>query len=408
MKTLVKNIQKIITWDIEYKEIISNSSAKIGLIIKDEKIFDIINHDNYKSNDYDKIIDAKGGVVTPGFIDCHTHPIFSGNRSHEFNLRVKGETYQEIANKGGGIKHSIKKIRQSSKNQIFDECIPRIESFLKKGTTTIEAKSGYGLTLEDEIKSLEVIKMLNKFSDLDIIPTFMGAHDFPEEYKSNKDKYVDLICDRMIPEIADKKLAVFCDVFCEKGYFNIKQSEKILKTGIEYKLVPRLHADEFVDSDAAKLAADIGAVSADHLMFSSDDNLNNMARQGVVAVLLPGTTFFLGKDKYVDSRKILNFKGEIAIASDFNPGSCTIQSMPLIMFLSNMYCKLPIDLSFKACTSNAAKVLKIDDSVGVIKKGFKADILIWSINNLQDIPYSFDSSDNCIQVIIKNGKEINL
>jgi len=262
------------------------------------------------------------------------------------------------------------------------------------------------LTLDDEIKSLEVIAMLNQSSKLDIIPTFMGAHDFPDEYKKDKDKYVDLICNKMIPEVADKKLAVFCDVFCEEDYFTVNQSEKILKTGLDYGLFPRLHADEFVDSGAAQLAADLKATSADHLMHSSINGLKSMADNDVISVLLPGTTFFLGKNEYVDSNKILNAGGEIAIASDYNPGSCTIQSMPVIMFLSNLYCNLSLELSFKACTYNAAKVLKINNRFGLIKEGYNADLLIWDIERLSDIPYMFDNHDRYINVI-KSGQIIN-
>lgn len=404
MITKIYNINKLITWDVDSDKIIVNGSSNLEIVIKDQNILEI----GQGLNTYrvDKSIDAKNGLITPAFIDCHTHPIFSGNRSNEFELRTKGTSYQQIAEKGGGIKFSIKKLRKSSKEDIFEESLPRINSFLKKGTTTIEAKSGYGLTLKDEIKSLEVIQMLNQNSKLHIVPTFMGAHDFPLEYSDDHNGYVDLICNEMIPEVADRKLAVFCDVFCEEGYFTVKQSEKILKKGIDCGLLPRLHADEFVDSGAAQLAADLKAYSADHLMHSSSEGLKAMANNNVISVILPGTTLFLGKNEYVDAKKILDAGGDIAIASDYNPGSCTIQSMPMIMFLSNLYCKLPLELSFKACTYNAAKALKIENEYGLIKSGYKADLLIWDINDLSDIPYMFDDNDRYINVI-KNGQIIN-
>ena len=332
MITKIKNIGSLISWDTNKNKISINSSSDLEILIQDGLILDI----GQSLNDFDieETINAYGGLITPGFIDCHTHPIFSGNRSHDFKLRTEGKTYQEISKSGGGINSTVNSVRNSSKEQLFNESLNRINLFLKNGTTTIEAKSGYGLTLKDEIKSLEIIKMLNKHSPIDIIPTFMGAHDFPVEYLDSKDKYVDLICNEMIPEVAEKKLAIFCDVFCENGYFTISQSEKILLTGLEYGLIPRLHADEFIDSGAAKLAADIKASSADHLMYASDENLQKMAAQGVVSVLLPGTTFFLGKNKYVNAKRIIDAGGEIAIASDYNPGSCNIQSMPLIILLS--------------------------------------------------------------------------
>ena len=404
MITQIYNIGKIVTWDNNSNNIVILESKDLEVIIKNDVIISV----GKKTNNHqsDQSIDAKGGLVTPGFIDCHTHPIFSGNRSYEFELRMKGATYQEISEKGGGIKFSIKQLRESSKEQIFEQSLKRVNTFLKNGTTTIEAKSGYGLTLKDEIKSLEVIKMLNQESDLNIISTFMGAHDFPLEYQNNKDGYVDLICEEMIPRISDEKLAVFCDVFCEQGYFTVSQTEKILRTGLKYGLLPRLHADEFIDSGAAQLAADLKISSADHLMHSSIEGLKAMADNNVISVILPGTTFFLGKKEYVDTNKILDVGGEVAIASDYNPGSCTIQSMPMIMFLSNLYCNLSLELSFKACTYNAAKALNIDNDYGLIKEGYKADLLIWDIENLSDIPYMFNNNDRYIN-IIKNGKIIN-
>ena len=404
MITKIKNIGKIVTWDIANNKIKNHQNQKLEILIKNNSIFKI--GENFNDIAYDRAIDAKGGLITPGFIDCHTHPIFYSNRSLDFKLRTEGKSYEQISSQGGGIKSSINSVRDSSFKQLLKKSSSNIESFLKKGTTTIEAKSGYGLTLKDEIKSLEVIKELNKQSSLDIVPTFMGAHDFPPEYANNKDAYVDLICSEMIPEVADKKLALFCDVFCEKGYFSIKQSEKILSAGIKYGLIPRLHADEFIDSDAARLAVEMKAVSADHLMFTSDENLKKMADSNVMSVILPGTTFFLGKKEYVDANKILDFGGEIAIASDYNPGSCFIQSMPLIMLLSNLYCNLPIDLSFKACTYNAAKVLRKEKEIGLVEEGYNADLLIWNLDSLEAIPYSFDNTDNNILNVIKNGNVI--
>ena len=402
MISKIKNIGQVVTWDPIENSIRVRRNQEI--LIKDNLISKIAKKINSES--VDNLIDAKQGMVTPGFIDCHTHPIFCNDRVLDYKLRAEGKTYEQISLEGGGIKSSIESVRKSSLDNLFNQCLPKINAFLKKGTTTIEAKSGYGLTLEDEVKSLEVIKMLNDSSDLDIIPTFMGAHDFPPEYVNDKDAYVNLICDQMIPEVANRKLALFCDVFCEKGYFSVKQSEKILKTGLEFGLIPRLHADEFIDSGAAKLAADINAISADHLMCSSNENLKKMAESGVVSVILPGTTFFLGKKEYVDSNKILEFGGDVAIASDYNPGSCFIQSMPLIMLLSNLYCNMPIDVSFKACTFSAAKVLKKEDQIGLVKEGYKADLLVWGLDSLAAIPYSFDDNSSILNVI-KNGKVVN-
>ena len=282
MISKIKNIGKIVTWDLEKDSIDINENLEI--LIEDDCISRIgqdLNDDNP-----DNVIDARGGLVTPGFIDCHTHPIFSGDRSSDFKLRTEGKTYEDISLAGGGIKSSIKSVRESSKEELFKESLPRVEAFLKKGTTTIEAKSGYGLTLKDEIKTLEVIEKINESSNIDIVPTFMGAHDFPQEYIDNKDDYVDLICDKMIPEIADRKLAIFCDVFCEEGYFSVKQSEKILLKGIDYGLIPRLHADEFMYSGGAELAKELEAISAAHLMAVNNRGIDALANSNVISTLL--------------------------------------------------------------------------------------------------------------------------
>ncbi len=401
MITKIKNINKIISWNNQNDCL--TEMKNYDIFIKNEKIIEI--DKNIQDIEYDKVIDAENGIVTPGFIDCHTHPIFNDLRSNDYKFRVEGKSYQQISKSGGGINSSVDSLRMLSEESLYQKVLPRIKSFLKNGTTTIEAKSGYGLSTESEIKSLEVIKNLNKTTELDIIPTFMAAHDFPNEYRQKKDEYIDLICEEMIPIVSKKKLAIFCDVFCEKGYFSIEQSKKILKTGIKYGLKPKLHADEFVDSGAAKLAAEINAISADHLMFSSIENLKKMSKRNVISVILPGTTFFLGKSDYVDCNKIIKSGGEIAIASDYNPGSSYIQSMPFIMFLSNLYCNLSIEQSFKACTINAAKALGIENSYGIIKNGYNADLLIWDLENLHSIPYSFDDKSK-LKHIIKSGRSL--
>ena len=317
-------------------------------------------------------------------------------------MRVAGKSYEKIASSGGGILSSIQDIRDASEDQLFEECLERVNFFLAHGTTTIEAKSGYGLTTEDELKSLRVIKRLNKVSKLDIIPTFMGAHAFPPEYEDNHDGYVDLICTEMIPAVAAEGLAEYCDVFCEKGYFSVDNSRKILKTAKKHGLKARLHADEFVDSGAAELAAELRAVSADHLMAVSDSGINKMSEKGVVATLLPGTTLFLGKESYADGRKMIDLGCEVALATDFNPGSCTIQSMPLIISLANIYCGLTIEEAFKAATWNGARAIDQESKLGSVCKGYKADLLFWEMGSIDELPY-WMGSDRILNVM-KKGK----
>jgi len=396
MKTKITNISTIYTWSpVEDKLLILSD---VEILIEDSSIIQI----SKTVGGAEEEIDADGALITPGFVDSHTHPIFSGNRANEFGMRVSGKSYEEIASMGGGIISSINGVRNTSEGQLLEECLERINFFLVHGTTTIEAKSGYGLTIEDELKSLRVIKRLNESSPLDIIPTFMGAHAFPPEFKNDHQGYVRLICEEMIPVVAEEKLAEFCDVFCENGYFTLDDSRKILETAKEYGLTPRLHADEFVDSGAAGLSAEVGAISADHLMAVSNEGIQKMAEGGVIATLLPGTTLFLGKNKYAPGRKIIDSGCDVALATDYNPGSCTIQSMPQIISLANLYCGLSADEAFKGATWNGAKAINREKEFGAISEGFQADMLFWELGAIEEIPY-WMGSDRILNVM-KKGK----
>ena len=397
MVTKIININKIETSD----RTIENND----ILIKDGVIVKISNNiDDYS----DTIIDANQSVLTPGFVDSHTHPIFINNRSNEFQQRCSGETYEQIASSGGGILSSIKDLRQADEESIFNYCLKNINIFLNNGTTTIEAKSGYGLTLDDELKSLRIIKRLNEKSDLDIVPTFMGAHAFPPEYINDKNTYIDIICKEMIPEVAQEGLAEFCDVFCEEGYFTIEQTKKIFESALEYKLKLKIHADEFVDTGASSLAVEMGAISADHLMVTSDRGKSDLANSNTIATILPGTTFFLGKKTYASGRELIDKGCEVAIATDFNAGSCTLQSMPDIMFLSMLYCGLNLKESFKAATCNGAKAIDRGMKKGLLDKGYDADILFWDIKSLDEVPYWFGGSKPRLSKVMKNGKVLTI
>ena len=396
MKTKIINISKIYTWNPDSSSVDIFKNHEI--LIENNEILSI----NKSINENCNIIDAENCVLTPGFIDSHTHPIFIGNRANEFNMRLNGKSYDDIKKMGGGILSSIKSLRNSSFDELYEYSIKNIKPFINFGTTTMEAKSGYGLSVKDEIKSLKVIQKINEELCIDIMPTFLGAHDIPEEYGLNE--YVDLICEEMIPQIAEQKLAVFCDVFCEEGYFDIKQSKKILETSIKYNLKPRIHADEFNYFGASELAANIGALSADHLMVINDKGINALAKSKTVATILPGTTFFLNKDKYANGRKLIDRGCTVSLASDFNPGTCTIRSLSNIMFLAMHKCGLSLEESFLGVTYNAAKSLQKEDSLGLIRKKYKADFIFWDINNLEEIPYWFDSSNTKILKVVKNGK----
>ena len=347
-------------------------------------------------------IDCGGKMVTCGFVDSHTHPVFLDNRDEEYAMRLAGVTYEKIAEKGGGIVSSVEGVRNASEDELIDKVSQRMDRFIAGGTTTIEAKSGYGLDTESELKSLSVINKVHKSHAIDLIPTFMGGHAFPQEYSDDHDGYVNLICNEMIPAVAAQGIAVFNDVFCEEGYFTVAESKRILETGKKYGLKPRLHADEFVDSGASELAGEVGAISADHLMAVSADGINALVENNVISTLLPGTTFFLGKSTYAPARELINSGMTLSLATDFNPGSCHIQSMPFIMTLACMHLGMTVEESFQAATYHGAKALDLEDKIGSIKVGKSADLIIWGISSLLDIPYYV--SNHPIRYVMKNGK----
>ena len=344
-------------------------------------------------------------LVTPGFVDPHTHPVFLDLRVDEVAMRKAGATYEEIAAKGGGINSSINGVRNASEDELIERVSKRMDQMIKLGTTTIECKSGYGLNIESELKSLKVIHQVNKRHEMDMIPTFLGAHAFPPEFADDRDGYVDLLCNEMIPAVAEQGIAVFCDVFCENGYFNVDQSRRILNTSKELGLIPRLHADEFEDSGAAELAAEVGAISADHLMAVSSVGMQKLADKNITATLLPGTTFFLDKDTYAPAQTLMEMGIDIALATDFNPGSCHIQSMPFIIHLAIKHMDMTVEQAFASSTYFSAKALNLEHKVGSLTIGRKADIIVWDVKKLENIP--FHESDVPIKMIIKNGKAIN-
>ena len=350
----------------------------------------------------DEIIDCSGRLVTPGFVDPHTHPVFYKGRAEEYTMRLAGASYQEIAENGGGILSSIKDVRNVSEYELVERVKKRMTRFIKLGTTTIEAKSGYGLDTDSELKSLRVLDRVNRDHPIDIIPTFFGAHAFPPEFSNDPDGYVDLLCDEMIPAVGEQGIAQYCDVFCEKRYFSVEQSRRILETGKTYGLIPRLHADEFEDSGAAELAAEVGAVSADHLMAVSNAGISALKNGAVTATLLPGTTFFLGKQSYAPAEKLTEAGISIALATDFNPGSSHLQSIPFMISLACSYLKLSVEEAFRAATWQSAITLNVHHKVGSLEVGKNADLVIWDLERLIEIPYF--TSDVPIYKVIKSGR----
>ncbi len=392
---ILKNIGCLVTANADGVASFENTS----ILIENGKIAAI--GDRQSEN----AIDCGGKMVTCGFIDSHTHPVFLDNRDEEYAMRLAGATYEKIAEKGGGIVSSVEGVRNASEDELIDKVSQRMDRFIAGGTTTIEAKSGYGLDTESELKSLSVTHKVHKSHAIDLIPTFMGGHAFPQEFADDHDGYVNLICNEMIPAVAAQGIAVFNDVFCEEGYFTVAQSKRILETGKKYGLKPRLHADEFVDSGAAELAGEVGAISADHLMAVSADGINALVENNVIATLLPGTTFFLGKSTYAPARELINSGITLSLATDFNPGSCYIQSMPFIIHLAIKHMDMTVEQAFASSTYFSAKALNLEHKVGSLTIGRKADIIVWDVKKLENIP--FHESDVPIKMIIKNGKAIN-
>ncbi|NOZ74383.1 MAG: imidazolonepropionase [FCB group bacterium] len=348
-----------------------------------------------------KTLDCQGKLVTPGFVDAHTHPVFLHGRETEFLKRLGGASYEEIAAAGGGIQSSIQGVRKASKEELIAIVLRRMDRFLSLGTTTVEAKSGYGLNVESELKSLEVLDRVNEQHPIDIIPTFLGAHSIPAEYTQRPDDYVNLICDEMLPAVADQGVARFCDVFCERGYFSVDQSRKILAKARTFGLGIRLHADEFMDSRSAELAAELKASSADHLMAISDAGIRALSESGTIATLLPGTTFFLGQTSYAPYQRLAKAGIEIALATDFNPGSSHIQSMPFIIALACIYLKMPVEAALISATWVGAKSLGLENRVGHLMPGAQADLILWDLDSLVQIPYSVGNAT--IRTVLKSG-----
>lgn len=334
-------------------------------------------------------IDASRYVITPGFIDSHTHAVFGGWRAAEYEMRSQGIGYMEIARRGGGINASIRDVRAMSEAELLERSRPRLAEMLALGTTTVEIKSGYGLTVEDELKQLRVIRALQQESVLDIVPTFLGAHEFPPEYRDNRHGYVDLIIEKMIPAVAAERLAVFCDVFLEPGVFTVAQARRILEAAREHGMKLKLHADEFENGGAAELAGDLHATSADHLGAISDAGVAALARSGTVATLLPATLLFLGKQQYAPARPMIERGVCVALATDFNPGTAPTPSMPLILTLaSSLMGMTPLE-ALCAATAGGARALDMPEGTGTLAPGAPADLLLWNAADYREIAYRF-------------------
>ena len=347
------------------------------------------------------VLDAGGRLVTPGLVDAHTHLVFGGWRQNELALKLHGVPYLDILAQGGGILSTVTATRTATEEELADKAAAALDEMLRFGTTTCEAKSGYGLTTEEECKQLRAIRALNQRHPIDLVATFMGAHALPQAYKENREAYVSLVCEEMIPRVAAEQLAEFCDVFCETGVFTAEESRRILEAGKRYGLRPKIHADEIDPIGGSQLAGEIGAVSAEHLIVCPDEGIDSMAKGGTVACLLPATSFYLGAD-YAPARKMVKAGVPVAMATDFNPGSCPCLNMQLVMNLGCLRYRLTPEEVLTAVTLNGAAAIGRAEAVGSLEPGKRGDLLIWEARDLNYVCYRMGS--NLVHTVVKGGK----
>ncbi len=409
MQLLIKNIRQLVTVKSNGRPFRRGSDMRdLGIIehadvLIEDGLFRWIGASGTLTGTLDEdadILDASEYVALPGFVDAHTHLLFAGSREKEFAMRVEGKSYQEIADAGGGIISTVTATRSASKKELKKIASKRLDEMMKLGTTTVEIKSGYGLDADSEIKMLEAINELSEEHFMTIVPTFLGAHAIPNEYKSNPQAYVETICERMLPYIAKRKLARFCDVFCETGYFTVEQSRQILQKAESFGIQSKLHADQFSQIGASRLGAELKSVSVDHLEQIDEGAITGLKQTDCVAVVLPGVSFFLHYG-YPPARKIIDAGIPLAIASNFNPGSCMSFSMPMMMTIACTQMNMTPEEAITASTLNAAAALKMSDTIGSIEIGKQADIVLYDVPHYRHIPYFFGS--NQVAKIIKKG-----
>ncbi len=377
-----------------------------ALAVKDGRVLDVgTTTEIMASYSAAEVISAAGKLVLPGFVDCHTHPVFVHTREDEFALRLAGKSYVEISQAGGGIRGTIKTTRDASEDLLFELAAQRVGKMISMGTTTVEAKSGYGLDPASELKQLRVIGRLSSELPVTIVPTFMGAHEFPAEYKDDHAGYIKILCEEMIPAAAEQGIAKFCDIFTEAHVYGLDESRAVLNCAREHGLALKMHADEIEPIGGAELAAELGCVSADHLGAASDAGIQALKAAGVIPVLLPATLYSLASKNYARGRFMIDSGLPVAIATDYNPGSCNCDSLPFTMSLACLQMGLTPAEALCACTVNAAHALGLGAELGSLEAGKLADFCVWDIPSLNFIPYHLGSSH--ITAVYAGGKLIH-
>src|SRR5256714_545973 len=377
-----------------------------GMLIRDGRI-EQIGHSNEIAKVLPadtEVIDANGKVVLPGFVDAHAHPVFASNRVDEFEMRAQGATYEQIAESGGGIRSTVRKTRAASEEQLLAQAKKHTSWFLRGGTTTVEAKSGYGLTVDDELKMLRVIRRLNAETPIEFVPTFLGAHAVPDEFQSAPEQYVSLIIHKMLPRVVEEQLAENCDVFCERGYFDITDAERILRVAQDCGLRLRMHVDQLTNSGGAFLAARLKAATADHLEQVNAAEIAALAEAGVQPVLLPGSVYSLGKTRYPPAREMIEAGLAVVVATDFNPGSSPTSSIPMVLSLAATQMKMTPGEALSAATINAAYSLNRGDQIGSLEPGKRANFTLYDCADYREIAYYFGVS--LIDSVYVSGKRL--
>ena len=413
MKLLIKNIKSLVNIQDESTKFVAgkdlqnlNCINNAYLLIEEDKISDYGKMDELKLNDFDgETLDAEGRLVFPSFCDSHTHLVYAGSREVEYSDKIRGLSYEEIAKRGGGILNSAKLLHNTSEDSLYEQSLKRINEIIGFGTGAVEIKSGYGLTVEDELKMLRVIKRLKETTPVTIKSTFLGAHAVPAEYKGKQDDYVNIVINEMIPQVASEDLADYIDVFCDKGFFTVAQTDRILMAGLKYGLRPKIHANELDYSGGIQVGVKYDALSVDHLEFTGDDEIKALKNSETMPTLLPGAAFFLGMiDPPV--RKMIDAGLPIALASDYNPGSSPSGNMKFVMSLGTIKLRMLPEEVIQATTINGAYAMGVNDEMGSITKGKKANVYITKkIPGYEFIPYAYTS--HLIDKVILNGKLIS-
>ena len=405
---IIKNASQLVTCS-GFKAKHSREMADLhiindGTVVIEEGIIKAVGKTEDILADFDEnrfsIIDAVGKAVLPGFVDSHTHFVFGGYRAQEFSWRLHGDSYMQIMERGGGILNTVLATREATKKELIEAGRKRLDSMLSFGVTTVEGKSGYGLDHDTELKQLEVMADLDNRHPIDIIRTFLGAHAVTKDYKGRENAYIEYLTDNVMPEVAERNLAEFCDVFCEKNVFSVEQSRQLLHRAKEMGFKLKIHADEIVQLGGAELAAELGAISADHLLQASEKGIRDMAENGVVATLLPGTAFSL-REPYARGRYMIDNNCAVALATDLNPGSCFSESIPLIFALATLYMNMTIEETITALTINGAAALDRADTIGSIDAGKKGDVIVLEFPSYEFIPYHTGVST--VEKVVKYG-----